>query len=260
MLLAPGLWPVYSSQSIDAQFAETNFFFYPPNAGGQWWGLGRAESEHYVQALMWQYYCTDWIFGCHCPSGFPFTCGTFPSWTFLGITSALAYVDEPEPPLPPCNAGGVDAVAISEMLSWTTPLAFERGATIICDGGAVADWRRDSFREIFTDHLYVHTNDPCKVNFANPAGRLGAMHSHPYFQDNDEYLRGNGCHGDTNPLSPEGLEFLNFVNHYFAIGTTEEPGDELWWNTTSTPLYLLVPDGGIIKKQDHTGGPWIVYP
>lgn len=80
------------------------------------------------------------------------------------------------------------------------------------------------------------------------------MHNHPYFTHNHEYLRGEGCHGADTPLSEQGLDFLNFLNHYFS------DGDADWWNTTSTPLYLLVPDGGIIKKQDQTGGPWTVFP
>jgi hypothetical protein len=89
------------------------------------------------------------------------------------------------------------------------------------------------------------------------------MHSHPYFNHttNAELNRGKTCHGGgPYNLSAQDIQDLNSDNHDFGIGTSQDPGDELWWNSTSTPLYLLVPTGGTIKKQDHIGGPWVVYP
>ncbi len=96
-LLAPGAWPVQNSQSIDASYAEASFSFYPPAAGGQWWGWWWGDSDHYVQAQMYQQFCIEPGFACHCPSGFPFFCGSMQHWQFLGQTSSFVIVDPPPP-------------------------------------------------------------------------------------------------------------------------------------------------------------------
>ncbi len=102
-LLAPGMWQVQNSQSIDDTHAEVYFSYYPPNAGGQWWGWWWAESDHYVQVDEYQYYCLDYHFECSCPSGFPYPCGTSQFWQFLGQTSEGAFVYPPPPPPGPVH-------------------------------------------------------------------------------------------------------------------------------------------------------------
>ncbi len=101
-LLAPGSWPVQNSQSIDASYAEASFSYYPPAAGGQWWGWWWAESDHYVQVEMYQHFCVEPGFACHCPSGFPYPCGSIIQWQYLGQTSTSVIVDPPPPP-DPCD-------------------------------------------------------------------------------------------------------------------------------------------------------------
>jgi hypothetical protein len=94
-----------------------------------------------------------------------------------------------------------------------------------------------------------------------PGATFCAMHSHPYITSIDDLNRGVTCHEEgPYSLTEARIDDLNDDNHDFGIGTPTDPGDEAWWNTTSTPLYLLVPTGTVIKKRDHTGGPWEVWP
>jgi hypothetical protein len=64
---------------------------------------------------------------------------------------------------------------------------------------------------------------------------------------------GVGCHQETQPLSGNLLTQLNNANVNFGIGTPQMPGDEKWNNDTNTPLYLLVPLGGTVKRRDPNG-------
>ncbi len=148
-LLAPGSWPIQSSQDVDSSYAEASFSYYPPNAGGVWWGVWRADSDHEVQVRTYQEWCLfEEGIECECPSGFPFPCSSVAQWQYLGQTSDMVAVDPPPPP-PPCESiSVVDAEAFSEMFGWMPqPEPFERGARIFCQFGQVAvDSRYSSFQ------------------------------------------------------------------------------------------------------------------
>lgn len=161
--------------------------------------------------------------------------------------------EEDDVPAPgDCTANGVDSVAIATMAPWS-PLAYERGGTILCLGSvAIPNYFMDSFEEIFSGVYYSPTDDPCELALIS-AGAYAGFHSHPRFSHESQLNRGETCHGEgPYDLQPFQIASINQQNVNFqgdSIGSTQG-GDFLWPPNTNSPLYMLTPNANVVKILD----------
>ena len=88
------------------------------------------------------------------------------------------------------------------------------------------------------------TNDPCNSPQIYDLQDIlhGGIHSHPYFNSNQEYLRGLGCQGATVPLTAAQL-----ANKNNSLQNFSGP-DKTWSHGADVPIYMLVPSGGTVKR------------
>lgn len=157
-------------------------------------------------------------------------------------------IDVPAPDI--CAEVGATAIAIASMIGWS-PLAYERGGSVICLGNVAIPFRfMDSFELVYQGSYYEPTNDPCELALYQ-TGVLGGFHSHPRFTHQNQVNEGETCHGD-GPyiLDNSGIAWLNGVNANFQgeVGLNSSIGGDFAWPPgTNSPLYLLTPNTDKIK-------------
>lgn len=172
---------------------------------------------------------------------------------FLAQTSASAIAGCP-----------LDSWAIAKAQSWPYPEPFERAVIVRCTAGGFPSYsfENDSFGIYGTfSHpnyptLGPYTNDPCQSItpiLASGAGPWGALHSHPYFSNSDEFTEGNGCYG-ANSMNPP------YVPNPFQLAMHNLEGEN-WSNQDleifscrTVPAYMRTPPGFTLRKLVGTQG------
>lgn len=145
-----------------------------------------------------------------------------------------------------------DQAAVTQALAWPANEPFERAVSIRCLSPGtfeiVPGSLNDSFREIYPSGAF--SNDPCLSTITTPTlyGSTLGLHTHPHFTTAAQYLRGNGCNGDTNYPSPAQLQQINQQN------IAPSANDRNAFRCLATPLYVRSPAADRVTRIQGTPG------
>ena len=163
----------------------------------------------------------------------------------------IGCIPPPPPPPPPvinnCFDATIDVTAVG-VLSNLPRVGFEYGMSFDCVqvNNAITP-RTVNFRHSFSTG---NTNDPCSVSLLPTANTAAFGHTHPYFSNSTEYIRGNGCFGDKTRPSSSALSTLNRNNRNFSSNDTAAARQR------NKPFYLGTPTRSNVKVYRKVNGSW----
>ena len=149
-----------------------------------------------------------------------------------------------------CSVDYIDRAAKAELMTYRQE-PFERGFTMVCQmNERSGDLEIAVVYGVNSNPSENEKNDPCAVNLIVTANAVGYAHSHPFFTNPVQTIRGRGCLRKKSWTAGQ-EDGMNDTNRHFS------PRDMDTARRLVKPLYLITPNRDRVKVyRKNASGRW----